>query len=194
MVQNELSNQNSSCLFQCNHFRGFATLKAPSDHPDLCLENLVKQNYFSTFNSLIMDRKEFFTKILLGGTVLFVAPAVIESCSKSALPAPSGTSGSSNPQTIDLSSPTYSSLQTVGGYAYLGNIIVIRTGQSSYAALSKVCTHQGCTVTYNSSANEVSCPCHGSLFSITGAVVQGPAPVALKSYNVTVSGSTLSIG
>lgn len=142
----------------------------------------------------MMDRKEFFARILAGGTVLFVAPAVIESCSKSALPTPSDASGSSNPQTIDLSSPTYSSLQTVGGYAYLGNIIVIRTGQSSYVALSKICTHQGCTVSYNSSAKEVTCPCHGSLFSTTGAVMQGPAPVALKSYNVTVSGSTLTIG
>lgn len=140
-----------------------------------------------------MDRKEFFSKALFGGAVLFVAPAFIESCTKSSLPSPSGPN-SSGQQTIDLNAAAYSSLQNVGGYVYFGNIIIIRTGTSSYVAMSKVCTHQGCTVTYNSSAKEVYCPCHGSVFSNTGAVLQGPAPVALKTYNVTVSGSTLTIG
>lgn len=140
-----------------------------------------------------MDRKEFFSKVLLGGTVLFVAPAFIESCTKSSLPSPSGTN-SSGPQTIDLTSTSYSSLQSVGGYAYFGNIIVIRTGQSSYVALSKVCTHQGCTVAYNSSVKKLVCPCHGATYNTSGAVLGGPAPRALTSYSVTVSGNTLTIG
>ena len=140
-----------------------------------------------------MDRKEFFSKALLGGSVLFLAPAVFESCSKGSTPAPA-TPSSSNPQVIDLSSATYSSLQTVGGYAYSGDIIIIRTGQSSYVALSKICTHQGCTVDYSSSSKSIICPCHGSVFNTSGSVLQGPAFSPLKTYAVSVSGTSLTIG
>lgn len=140
-----------------------------------------------------MDRKEFFSKALLGGSVLFFAPALLDSCSNGSSPSPA-TPSASNPQVIDLSAGTYSSLQTVGGYAYYGDIIIIRTGTSSYVALSKVCTHQGCTVGYSSSAKKLVCPCHGATYNTSGAVLGGPAPRALTSYKVTVSGTNLTIG
>lgn len=143
-----------------------------------------------------MNRKEFFSKALIGGGLIFLAPAILNSCSKSQdpLPAPGGNNnGGSTGTTIDLTSNDYSALKTIGGYAYSGDIIIIRTGTSTYVALTKVCTHQSCTVAYNATSSNIECPCHGSKFATTGAVVQGPAPTALKSYNVTLSGTTLKI-
>lgn len=143
-----------------------------------------------------MNRKEFFTKALIGGGLIFLAPTILNSCSKSEDPAPSSggnNNGGTTGTTIDLSSNDFSALKNVGGYAYSGDIIIIRTGTSTYLALSKVCTHQSCTVAYNSSSTNIECPCHGSKFSTTGAVIQGPAPSSLKTYNVTVSGTTLKI-
>lgn len=140
-----------------------------------------------------MDRKDFFSKALLGGTVLFFAPALLNSCSKGSSPVPSNPSPT-NPQVIDLSSTTYSSLQTVGGYAYYGNLIIIRTGQTSYVALSSICTHQGCTVGYSSSAKKLVCPCHGAQYNTSGAVLLGPASRALTNYTVTLNGTSLTIG
>lgn len=143
-----------------------------------------------------MDRKEFFSKALIGGGLLFFAPALLNSCSKSEDPASSSggdNSGGTTVTTIDLTSNDFSALKTVGGYAYSGNIIIIRTGTSTYVALSSVCTHQSCTVAYSSADDKIKCPCHGSMFSTGGSVVQGPAPTSLKSYTVTLSGTTLKI-
>jgi cytochrome b6-f complex iron-sulfur subunit len=94
---------------------------------------------------------------------------------------------------VDLNNASFSDLKTVGGYAYTGNIIVIRSGESSYIALSKVCTHQGCTVTYNHANSQLPCPCHGSVFSATGSVVNGPANSSLKTYSVKKEGDILTI-
>lgn len=143
-----------------------------------------------------MNRKEFFSKALIGGGLIFLAPAILNSCSKSEDPTPSSggnNSGGSTGTTIDLTSNDFSALKTVGGYAYSGDIIIIRTGTSTYVALTKVCTHQSCTVANNASSNNIECPCHGSKFSTSGTVVQGPAPTALKTYTTTVSGTTLKI-
>lgn len=137
----------------------------------------------------MMKRKDFIKKIAVGGSVLLAAPALFEACGKNDL---TGVD-LSNPATIDLTSNSYSSLQTVGGYAYRGQIIVIRVSNTQYVALSSICTHQGCQVEYSSSLKEIICYCHGSIFSTSGSVLRGPAFSNLKQYNVTIDGNTLTI-
>jgi Rieske Fe-S protein len=39
----------------------------------------------------------------------------------------------------------------------------------------------------------MNCPCHGSRYTLTGQVIQGPAPRALTSFSVTKDGDTLTI-
>lgn len=72
-----------------------------------------------------------------------------------------------------------------------GSIFVTHTTGDSYFALSRRCTHQGCTV--NATTPTLNCPCHGSKFNLNGAVAQGPAPRALTGWTVTREGSLLTV-
>lgn len=94
-----------------------------------------------------------------------------------------------------ISLSDYPELGNVGGYADIGGkTIVFRTGDTKFLALSKVCTHKKCEVEYN--GTEFECPCHGSKYSKTGKVLNGPATKNLKSYKTTYNAddNTLSIG
>jgi cytochrome b6-f complex iron-sulfur subunit len=95
--------------------------------------------------------------------------------------------------TLDLTNSANSALNNNGGYLYHGGVIVARTIDGSYVAVSQTCTHAGGTVVYDSRINDFYCPVHGSVFSTNGSVVSGPAPSALVKYNTSLSGTSLRV-
>jgi thiosulfate dehydrogenase (quinone) large subunit len=67
--------------------------------------------------------------------------------------------------------------------------IIIRD-QGGVRAFSAVCTHAGCTVSYQ--GGQILCPCHGGVFNAsTGAVESGPPPQGLAPRKVTESGGNI---
>lgn len=88
-------------------------------------------------------------------------------------------------------------LNTVGDGVVVdagGNrIAVIRTTDTTAVALSAACTHQGCTVEIEQGTPPIYCPCHGSEFSLSGAVVHGPASSPLRAYVATVDSTGVTV-
>jgi cytochrome b6-f complex iron-sulfur subunit len=146
-----------------------------------------------------MTRRDLIQKIAIGGTTILITPMILSACTKEAAnstannPSPGGGITPSGNLTIDLSIPAYAALNNIGGSVVVQSIIIANSG-GNFIALSSVCTHQGCTVGYSASADNFPCPCHGSLFSASGSVVNGPAISPLKSYTVTRNGNILTIG
>ncbi len=138
-----------------------------------------------------MERRKFLYRIAAGVTAMATAPFVLDSCMKDNSTSPYG-GNTSLPISIDLTSSSYSSLNNPGGAVIVDNIIIVNEN-NSYIALSSICTHQGCTVGYSKSGNDFICPCHGSVFSSSGSVLQGPAITPLKKYTVQVNGNKLTI-
>ncbi|MEO6833445.1 MAG: Rieske (2Fe-2S) protein [Chitinophagaceae bacterium] len=133
-----------------------------------------------------MERKDFLVKAgALCGLALI--PGFIVSCNKdTTVLTPSANF------TVDLNIPANASLNTVGGSLIINSILIIHTA-AGFTALQATCTHQGCTVGYNTSGNNIICPCHNGVFDISGNVTSGPPPSALHKYTVTQSGSILTI-
>ncbi len=72
--------------------------------------------------------------------------------------------------------------------------VVVQPQAGQFKAFSAVCTHQGCTVGYPGSGNELTCPCHGARFDlVTGAVLQGPARDPLPAIAVAVRSGQLYV-
>ena len=74
----------------------------------------------------------------------------------------------------------------------LGNgmpAILFRT-KTGVFAYSATCTHQGCTVAYESSKKSLYCPCHGAEFDPfkNGGVIAGPTRDALPTVKVKITG------
>ena len=56
--------------------------------------------------------------------------------------------------------------------------LVIQQTAGEFVAFDAVCPHAGCTVAYQTAAQIIACPCHGSEFDPrTGAVIAGRPPL-----------------
>jgi cytochrome b6-f complex iron-sulfur subunit len=138
-----------------------------------------------------MDRKDFLSQVGVGAAA-FLAPIClggIAGCGKS-----SKDSTPSAPSNVDFTLDVSSgALASNGGYLVSQGILVARTNSGTFLAVSAACTHEGTTVNYNAANNNFVCPNHGAKFSSSGMVTLGPATTNLKSYNTSLTNSTLRI-
>jgi cytochrome b6-f complex iron-sulfur subunit len=58
-------------------------------------------------------------------------------------------------------------------------VYLVNPGTGFYA-LSARCTHLGCTLNFDPVSQRFRCPCHGSVFDLSGKRLAGPARDALK--------------
>src|SRR5215212_5542664 len=126
-------------------------------------------------------------RTFLAQGALLAAAAALAACSAGTDPTGPDLSGQAT-----LNVGDYPALSTVGGIAMVSiessPFAVVRTGTSSFVALSRVCPHQGSIV--NQSANGFLCPGHGAQFSPTGAWLDGERTSSLRSYATSYDSAT----
>ena len=84
------------------------------------------------------------------------------------------------------------SVTLVGGL--VTPLAVTRLSQTEVVTVSRVCTHQGCTVALPGAAGAtLDCPCHGSRFLTNGQVVNGPAARALSQFPTRIVGNEVVV-
>jgi len=74
-----------------------------------------------------------------------------------------------------------------------GRFYLARLEDGGFLALSRKCTHLGCTLPWVEKENKFVCPCHASAFDITGNVINAPAPRALDIYAVYIENDIVKV-
>jgi Rieske Fe-S protein len=79
----------------------------------------------------------------------------------------------------------------VGGGVIKGDYVITQPVAGTFKAFSSVCPHAGCNVN-KIDAGVISCPCHGSQFSVKdGSVITGPATQGLTGKAVKADGGNV---
>jgi Rieske Fe-S protein len=110
-------------------------------------------------------------------------------------PTPTATPGPSG----ELRLPLMGVGETVAASATLvGGLVtplaVTRLSEAEAVTVSRICTHQGCTVALPGAPGAtLDCPCHGSRFRTNGQVVNGPAARALGQFPTKIVGNEVVV-
>jgi cytochrome b6-f complex iron-sulfur subunit len=74
-----------------------------------------------------------------------------------------------------------------------GRFYLVRLDDGGFLALDRACTHLGCTVPWDADEARFACPCHASVFDITGQVLSPPAPRPLDLYPLRIENSIVKV-
>jgi ubiquinol-cytochrome c reductase cytochrome b subunit len=73
------------------------------------------------------------------------------------------------------------------------SVWIIKGSSSEVTVYSPICPHLGCHYDWNPQSKTFMCPCHGSVFSIDGKVLGGPAPRPLDTLPFKVENGMLYV-
>jgi len=154
--------------------------------------------------SIIPTRRQFISNALQSAGIIFCAGSLaglIQSCESNE--SPSGNSLNGTQIDFPLNTPGLEALSKVGGAAYKNvpnqnndkDILIIRLTESSFLAVTSICSHQGCSVQPpDTEYSNIYCPCHGAEFNPeSGKVEKQPtngSATSLASFPVKYNSVT----
>ena len=145
---------------------------------------------------LMATRREFCQFISLAGIAGTLQGCGDSPTAPSGVPALPSVPGAAVNGTVMVTVDAASPLATIGNAALvqstLGNFLVTRSAQNSFTVVTAICTHEGCTVTGFENQTYV-CPCHGSRYTTSGTVVNGPAAQPLRAFANQFANNVLTI-
>lgn len=132
-------------------------------------------------------------KTVLAGAGIGLAAAAVAACSSGSESSESGSASSSG--SAPSASPAGDALATtaevpVGSGVIVGEVVLTQPVAGDFKGFSAVCTHTGCLLNEIADGT-INCPCHGSKFSLDGAVVNGPASKPLEPMALRVQGDSI---
>jgi cytochrome b6-f complex iron-sulfur subunit len=74
-----------------------------------------------------------------------------------------------------------------------GKFYLVRLDDGGFLALSRTCTHLGCTVPWVEEEGRFLCPCHASAFDRRGVVETPPAPRPLDVHPVRIENGIVKV-
>jgi cytochrome b6-f complex iron-sulfur subunit len=74
-----------------------------------------------------------------------------------------------------------------------GKFYLCRLADGGFLAVSRKCTHLGCTLPWVEEEQRFVCPCHASAFDMRGEVVSPPAPRALDLFKITIENDIVKV-
>jgi menaquinol-cytochrome c reductase iron-sulfur subunit len=69
----------------------------------------------------------------------------------------------------------------------------VKQADGAVTVFSPMCTHLGCGYHWDGAGQQFKCPCHGSVFDISGRVVAGPAPRPLDVLPAKIDNGRLLV-
>ncbi|MBE7384311.1 MAG: ubiquinol-cytochrome c reductase iron-sulfur subunit [Leptolyngbya sp. SIO1E4] len=146
-----------------------------------------------------MKRREFINWVGLGALASSLPVAIAACRSSDTASAPDGAPAESETE-VDSTrrEDGFAAVGTVAALDEAGfisdksfqgsQVVVIRNpaDEAAVLAVDSLCTHQGCSVEWDSGASTFACPCHGSTFNSDGSVAQGPATAPLGIFEAKI--------
>lgn len=136
-----------------------------------------------------IDRRDFVTRAAAA-----LAAVALAACGM-------GSEGGTSPSSVStttLALSSYPTLATVGGVATMSidgvPLAIVRTGDTSFAAFSRICPHRGGTIQTTSSGFQS--PVHGATFDRSGQWIGGQRTSNMRQYPAAydAAAGTLTIG
>lgn len=126
--------------------------------------------------------------VFLGGAV--VSPGLVR---RQETWLPAGTLGA-----LPINEPTPVTIRVArqDGYTQVverRTVFLVKGTESTVTALDSTCTHLGCRVSWDATAQQLICPCHGGTYDRTGEVTGGPPPRALTTLATKVEGDSILV-
>jgi cytochrome b6-f complex iron-sulfur subunit len=125
-------------------------------------------------------------RTFIARSTLLAAAAALAACGGADSTSPTLNAGAS------INVNDYSALSNVGGIATVtvsgARLAIVRTGATSFLALSRVCPHQGGTI--GVSGNGFRCPEHGATFDSTGKWIGGERTSNMHAYTTSYDAAT----
>jgi cytochrome b6-f complex iron-sulfur subunit len=133
-----------------------------------------------------MDRRSFIQRTALGACVAL--PVIAGACASMQY-VPGELRDGAVYVPLDRLAPDGTALVEVPGMDL--PLFVRRRAPGDAIALSTRCKHRGCQV--EPEADRFVCPCHGSEYTLDGAVLKGPTQRPLDRFTVREAGTSLAI-